>query len=157
MRAIPDSVETLAIRRAVSCSIRNGEESSSFNRTWASDWVHRMSVKSSTISGFRTHLLLEDEAAQQGRALFRRERIEHPTKHHLGQKQLVSGTNLTSHSSFHLDDILGGGKTKPSKHPFPRLQLLKLQHIMDRVDFAFERFDILDRFLFPVEQVILSR
>ncbi len=40
IRAIPDSVETLAIRRAVSCRIRSGDDSSSFSRTCASDYVH---------------------------------------------------------------------------------------------------------------------
>lgn len=36
--AIPDSLDTLAIRRAVSCSCRRGVASSSFSRTCVSDW-----------------------------------------------------------------------------------------------------------------------
>jgi hypothetical protein len=36
--AIPDSFETLAMRRAVSCSCRRGVASSSFRRTWVSDY-----------------------------------------------------------------------------------------------------------------------
>ncbi|KAK4329776.1 hypothetical protein RTBOTA2_005764 [Rhodotorula toruloides] len=82
-----------------------------------------------------THALVEHEARQQRRALFRRQFIEGA-----GEKELRN-------AAFLLDDILVGKETESPEDPFARTELVEVEDGVGGGDFAFCRSDLRLQFL----------
>lgn len=80
------------------------------------------------------HLLIEHEATEQGRALLRREVVEHAVEDHLRKKQLVARTNLARHTSLLLDDVLGRREAQSSKRTLAALELVEVHDAVRRLN-----------------------
>jgi len=59
-----------------------------------------------------THLFLEHKARKECNSLFDGEVIKSSVEDHFREEQLVTGANLTGHTTFHVNYIRGGGETK---------------------------------------------
>ena len=80
------------------------------------------------------HLLIEHEATEQGRALLRREVVEHAVEDHLRKKQLVARTNLARHTSLLLDDVLGRREAQSSERTLAALELVEVHDAVRRLN-----------------------
>jgi hypothetical protein len=101
-----DSIDTLAMRRALSCIARRGVAKSSLSRICCDDCVKIESAWMIPLPLRQTHLLIKNKTAQQGRTLLFAQVIEDTVEYHLGKKQFIARTDLTRHSALLLDNIV---------------------------------------------------
>lgn len=69
------------------------------------------------------------------------ERVEHASKDHLRQQELVSRRDLARHPALHLDNIVSGREAQPTEDPLPVLELVELEDIVNGRDAFLERPD----------------
>lgn len=114
------------MRVAASRIFCSGPLSSSLSVLLASLCIH----VSAAAQRYRTHLLLEDEAAAEGRALLRREVVEDATEDELGQQELVARADLARDAALVADDVVGRAELEPTQQALAVLELVEVHDAM---------------------------
>lgn len=89
-----------------------------------------------------SHLFVKDEAAEQRRALLRRQVVEDAPKDHLGEEQLVSTRDLARDAPLLLDDVLARREPEPAQGALAVLELVEVHDRLGLRDLFLGRADL---------------